>query len=344
MAKKIFISYTREDQETVRELHSDLVAIGNDVFFDQQLTGGQSWWSALLEQSRQSDIFMPVVGSTWIHSIPCQLETEYAQALGKRFLPVVLADVPAKLLPASIAETQWIRYEPEKKDSVLSLLKAVDGLPDSDPLPDPLPEEPPVPISYLTELRERVQVKHDIARTDQVLLVAEIRRRLEKGTDDRELGIVLETFRARDDLNVHVANQIDDMLAAIRGTSSSTASAAEPPPPPPPQPQPQREPVARPAPSAPSYGEAQSFSAASVAGAPAAGQTAAANDTKIVVAYVCAAIAVFLLPIIFGPVAIWLAHSEKKVGNPKAGTAFAVAIGATILGMIVGMLVFAGSF
>lgn len=60
---------------------------------------------------------------------------------------------------------------------------------------------------------------------------------------------------------------------------------------------------------------------------------------KIVGSYICAAISVLILPIILGPLAIWLAHSAHEAGNPKGATARTVAICCMIAGFILGAAV-----
>lgn len=373
MTKKVFISYTREDQHTIRELHDDLSAIGNNAFFDQELTGGQSWWSTLLRGIRDCDIFMPVVGDAWLESIPCQMEADYAQRLGKQFLPVVLGEVSIKLLPPAVAETQWVRYDHQDTDSILSLVRAINSLGVSGPLPEPLPPEPSVPISYLTELREQVQVTHDIPRRDQELLLNDFRRRIDTGRDLKEICMLLRTFRNRDDLNVHVATEIDSLLASAdtvapenagstvadrRPPAHETTPSYAPPrdhavtstpvvPGPAYQP-PSYQPVGASAPAQgnqpqhaqplhnqpPSYQPSPSQAPVGTADLP--------GGSKIVWSYVCSAIAVFFIPILFGPVAMVLANSAKKLGNPKGATAFNVAIGATIAGIIFGIMLLTG--
>ncbi len=328
MTRSIFLSYSREDQETVRELQADFSSMGNHVFFDQELSGGQSWWSSLLEQVRRCDVFVPVVGGSWLDSLPCQLETDYAQKLGKRFLPVVLADVSANLLPPSIAETQWVMYERQNKESLLSLVRAITSLDPSRSLPDPLPEPPPVPISYLTDLRERVQVRHDISRHDQDLLLAEIRRRIEASKDVDDLRIILENFRGRDDLNVHVATEIDRLFQSI-GRQNTPAPTYVPPQP---SPRPQSIGVQQPPSPASSPREAQNVAGS---GAPVLPSRAEQwNDSKVTASYVLSASSLFCFPILLGPLAIWLAHSERKIGNPRAATAFNIAVAATAIGLM----------
>ena len=55
----IFISYGRGSVELVQDLARDL-ADGEDhqVWFDQKLSGGESWWQSILEQIRNCDIFL----------------------------------------------------------------------------------------------------------------------------------------------------------------------------------------------------------------------------------------------------------------------------------------------
>ncbi len=67
------------------------------------------------------------------------------------------------------------------------------------------------------------------------------------------------------------------------------------------------------------------------------------DNGKIVAAYICAVISILLLPIILGPVAIYLAHSAEGDGHPGGKTAKGVAIVCMILGFALGALVYLGS-
>ena len=48
----IFITYARKDRAGVEALRQDLERSHNAVWMDNELTGGQSWWDAILGQIR----------------------------------------------------------------------------------------------------------------------------------------------------------------------------------------------------------------------------------------------------------------------------------------------------
>src|SRR5215218_2500124 len=94
---QIFISYPREYRAIVERLVADLRSSGYDPFFDEQLTGGQPWWDELLSRIEASTAFVPIIGPGYLGSTPCQLESKYAAALGKLFLPITVEPTPPQL-------------------------------------------------------------------------------------------------------------------------------------------------------------------------------------------------------------------------------------------------------
>lgn len=365
MAQKVFISYSRHDRATAQALRNDLQQAQFDVFLDDELSGGQSWWTTLLHHIRDCDVFMPVLSQEWLKSTPCRLESDYAAATRRNFLPVSLDDVSPKLVAPVIAETQWVGYSIEDKHAILRLVGALHGLPPSSPLPDPLPAEPTVPISYLTELRDKVAVGQEMGRTDQELLLTEFRRRLNDDADDQaELVMLLGNFRSRPDVNFHVANDIDALLTRVeevvarrlpqaadvdpdaalspptgppwtQGDPADPTSTA----PPPPTDFAPREPRGFTEPAADAGRSNQGPTGPGPMGAPGAPpwQPAALAEVakgKITASYVLSAIAVLFIPILFGPLAILLGYLAKNEGNPKGSTAMKVGAAATVIGFI----------
>ena len=55
---QIFISYSSKNRDLVRTLAADLKALGHDVWFDVELTGGQLWWDNILDQIRGCDLLI----------------------------------------------------------------------------------------------------------------------------------------------------------------------------------------------------------------------------------------------------------------------------------------------
>lgn len=339
MARQIFISYARDDLEHVRSLHDDLTAAGFEVFFDLELTGGQSWWDSLLERIRRCDVFVPVVTTKWLESAACKLETGYANDVGRAVLPIFFQDGLSRLLPADLAAKQGVRLEEGDRRALLHLVADLNALPEQAPLPDPLPQPPAAPISYLTALHEKVATPHETSRRDQELLLAEFRRRLGSGEDRAELAILLRRFRRRDDLNVHVAEAIDALLDSLepeprtgrdpsreREYATSAAGGSR-----------------RDGTTAAGSRTGRSSPKPDAAPEPVRASTAPASPppgkTKLTWSYVLAAIGVFFFPIVLGPIAMYLAHQAGKEGNPRSQQAMRVAITATIVGIILGAIV-----
>ena len=131
-----------------QSIANDLAFVDWNVWFDQELSGGQSWWDAILEQIRAADIVLAVVSSEALDSQACKLELQYAQAVRRHVIPVlVAADVDVALLPPYLAQVQFVDRRTDSKQALLSLLRALKRLPDTPALPVPLPEPPKVPVS-----------------------------------------------------------------------------------------------------------------------------------------------------------------------------------------------------
>ena len=162
---RLFLSYSRDQRANIEALESDLRAVDHQPFFDEQLTGGKAWWDQLLDKIEECDAFLPVLSASYLQSIPCRLEAEYARALGKPFLPVALEQVSPALCSDYIAEAHWVNYSPTEKSSIFELLRGLKNLPECPPPPEPRPERPRVPISYLTDLKSKIESPDQLTRT-----------------------------------------------------------------------------------------------------------------------------------------------------------------------------------
>jgi serine/threonine kinase PknH len=77
----LFISYSSQDRTTVDALTTALRRGQQQVWFDQELGGGDSWWNKILEQIRSCDVFIVALSNNWLLSKPSQSELRYAQAI-----------------------------------------------------------------------------------------------------------------------------------------------------------------------------------------------------------------------------------------------------------------------
>lgn len=213
----VFISYGREDAAKVGSLADDIGGLGHQVWFDQDLTGGQAWWDHILKSIRQYDVFVFALSPASLDSPACKLEYTYAAQLRKSILPVLVAEgVSVELLPSSLAQLQYVDYRREDKNALKALAKALAGLPPPLPLPEPLPEPPAAPVSYLSSLSELIDAQRPLSFDEQTAVVLRLKHGLRDDSTNPELArALLRKLRSRDDLYAKVGEEIDDLLRAL---------------------------------------------------------------------------------------------------------------------------------
>jgi len=211
---KVFITYSRTNKEPVNALVNDLEELNHTVWYDFDLRGGQSWWDNILDNIRQCDIYIFAMTAEALESTACKREMDYARALNKTALPVLIEkSVSIALMPRYLSNVQFVDYtEAGHKNTVFALIKSLNSLPASSPLPDPLPVPPPIPISYLDELKDRIDAP-SLDKNEQLALLSDLKNRLADSENKKD--DVLELFhrlRKHDDLLAFIASDIDSIL------------------------------------------------------------------------------------------------------------------------------------
>jgi hypothetical protein len=208
-----FISYARADLAVVERVKNGLAAVGCQVWMDLQADGGREWWVEILEQVRGCDLFIAVLSPASLQSLACAREREYATALGKPVLPVRVAPVSVPILPPALARVNIIDYtQPDTFQTGVHLALAVARMPAPPPLPDPLPPAPPIPLSYLAELGERVHAPH-LTFEEQMAVTAMLREALTRHVDHDDALALAEAFANRDDLYHRAHQQAQEVLS-----------------------------------------------------------------------------------------------------------------------------------
>jgi hypothetical protein len=128
MAKDIFISYSRRDQEFVTRLASDLNTQVANVWFDQStIQLGQKWHDEIMDGIRECKAFILVLSPDSMESKYVQEEVTKALELGKTIFPVIYR--PAKWtgqFEALVKEVQTLDLRSGSYTD--SFHKLVDGL------------------------------------------------------------------------------------------------------------------------------------------------------------------------------------------------------------------------
>jgi hypothetical protein len=221
---QIFISYSSKNRDLVKTLAADLKAMGHSVWFDGELSGGQLWWDNILGQIRTCDLFLAALTTQFMASEPCKLERDYAHALDKSILPLLLADgVRVNLLPPELSLLHFVDYRvPNDKMAAIALSRALDSLPTPKPLPYILPQPPAPPINSLGVLTTRVTAR-TLDFEEQSSLLIEIKALLNDASFRDDALELLNMLHGRGDLFAAIANEIDTVTGTTRQPSPSAA-------------------------------------------------------------------------------------------------------------------------
>ncbi|MHA7653021.1 sensor domain-containing protein [Mycobacterium sp. ML4] len=224
----IFISYSSQDRTSLDALTTALKRAQQKVWFDQELGGGDAWWSAILEQIRSCDVFVVALSNNWLQSKPSQAELRYAQALNRPILPVKVGPVDSvRVNPVSTL--QIIDYQNPTVDAGIQLVTAIHAMREkAAPLPSPLPDEPPVPFGYIMRLGNTLSEKELTPQT-QLQLLVELRSGLDEDGDDpsarSDIAQLLRMLRMRHDVTYRTRTEIDNVLAEIEAKDGAPAEA-----------------------------------------------------------------------------------------------------------------------
>jgi hypothetical protein len=227
---QLFISYARTDRPKVDRLAQQLRQVGNDVWIDIDLSGGQVWWDNILHQIRQADAFITVVTRSSLKSQACQVERQYAAQLGKPILPLTVEALNAEMLPSDISRLEIVDYSSPDETTAFRLIAAVNRLPAPPPLPDPLPKSPDAPSSYWGNIGD--QVNAPVLNLDQQLaIIGRIENAFTPTADPVERPVALEILnqmQRRTDLYAAVDRRITLLMQSINEDDHRTATKTKP--------------------------------------------------------------------------------------------------------------------
>jgi hypothetical protein len=229
MLKRVFVSYSSLNAEPVRGLAADIESLGHDAWLDRELSGGQRWWDQILKEIRDCDAFVFAVSAAAADSRACLSELAYAEALGKPVLPITVEPGFAEsLLPPAIAELQRVDYTTQDKVAFSALNRALSKLPPAPPSPDIPPEAPPVPASYLFDLKTAIADPGVMSAERQNELLKELRARLGHGHSRADVLALVRQFRRRDDVLVRIDRALAEFEAEVEAGEASAARTALP--------------------------------------------------------------------------------------------------------------------
>ena len=221
----VFLSYSRENEETVKALTQGFQAAEREVWYDQDLRGGDAWWAEILDNIRLASVFIFALSDASLNSRLCRAELEYAFALKRPVVPVQVGSV-GNLRGHRLSTLQILPFRSDDAVSAFKIIAAVDEASRHVvPLPDPLPAAPPVPFAYLLKLSQLIENK-DLDSANQTAVVDQLRRALRDESDPsitREIVNILKNLISKP----WCTRQTETEVKAILRTYAAASSASE---------------------------------------------------------------------------------------------------------------------
>jgi len=225
---RLFISYSSKNRKLIEHLVALLTKAGYEVTYDGQIYDGQ-WWPKILDDIRKCDIFLYVVTPEYLDSYPCDLEYQYAKKLDRPMCPTRLTALDFGRMPTHIVEDQvsdLSNLDFNNQSLPVKLIRTLNELAlKPKPLPNPLPAEPPVPISKLNDVIERISDWNTpLKPPEQKTLLDEIRPLLYRKESRANARYALERYRKRaerdDEMLTRVTDEIDSLLSLTTGDAT----------------------------------------------------------------------------------------------------------------------------
>ena len=189
----IFMSYSSKDEVVVKTLARGFEAAHREVWFDHHLRGGEIWWETILSHIRGSSVFLFALSDHSLNSTACRAELEYAIALRRPILPVLVGLVSAMHHP--LHDRQHVPFQPDDGTAGFVVLDAADRMSEQDsPLPQPLPPEPPTPFAYLGRIRRQIE-DGPLDPAAQLEVIEQLRCSLGEETDRSVRGQIVAMLR-----------------------------------------------------------------------------------------------------------------------------------------------------
>lgn len=103
----VFISYSRKNEEFVRQLDESLAQRNRDVWIDwRSIPPTAEWLKEIFASIEAADNFLFVISPDSCASEMCREEVAYAEANHKRLIPVVCRPVKSRDLPPALARIE----------------------------------------------------------------------------------------------------------------------------------------------------------------------------------------------------------------------------------------------
>lgn len=222
------MSYARLDEGVVKALVQGLEWANREIWFDNDLSGGEVWWVKILENIRQAEVVIFALSDHALKSKPCRAELDYAIALERNILPIKVGPVE-NFRANPLSALQSIDWRPDDANLAFRIIAAIDQAAKRvRPLPEVLPPEPLMPYAYLVSLRSQIE-SGELSPSAQLEAVDELRKAYREETDpsvDDNILSMLRGLKAKPWATVQTAGEVDAALAWAESLRQATSAGA----------------------------------------------------------------------------------------------------------------------
>lgn len=183
--------------------------------------GGEDWWASILQQIRNCDAFIFAMTKASVNSRICLEELNYAHALHKPIFPVALEEFNYSQLPQFILQIRVLDYT--KSGPRLALALDLASNKPTLTLPEPLPAEPPLPLSPLSFIHNRLY-QPTLSPNEQLTIVTQLEEIAQDSNYTGDVRILLERMLNRHDLLASTEQSINIILGKSPSLNSSTSA------------------------------------------------------------------------------------------------------------------------
>lgn len=215
--KKVFISYRSAERPLVERLVDVISRAGAfEIWYDQQIIGGQSWWDEILKALEGAEVVVLALSRAYLESEACRLELNYALGLGKPLVPVRIDPaLDVSQLGAQLVTKQIIDFPTDNTTALSAALNAAQPGPASANI-----KRPDAPISPLAEIRDLIVSPGELPTARQQHIVDAMRWHLRRQPSDAtQVNDLLAQLNRRPE----IARQVSDEIAAIMGSFPAAA-------------------------------------------------------------------------------------------------------------------------
>lgn len=198
----VFVSYSSINREQVESLIMRLGELGHDVEYEAKFVGAPITWRHVLSRIEGCEVFIATLTSASLASYSCEIEYQYAQALGKNVLPVLLEDIT--MLGTHFQPVVDLRTD--SQEAYARLEQTLNKLRPSPLIPVHLPPDPDW-VAPLAEIRRRIEAMHP-SSGDQHLLSLNIREFLERRETFEVARSLLDFMASQAAIQPEVLNEV----------------------------------------------------------------------------------------------------------------------------------------